>query len=82
MNKYYQLICLKGHQITDRYDSNISGGAQFCSQCGKEAIYKCPECQEPISGYEYIPNAVIAGGTDVPNYCEKCGKKFPWANLD
>lgn len=60
---YYEVmqVCLKGHQITDYYNSLPELRQEFCNKCGAKTIYQCPQCHAPIRG-DYVVEGVIGGG--------------------
>lgn len=74
-----QQVCLKGHQITDRFNSSPQFRRNFCSKCGEKTIHQCPACSAPIPG-DYHADGVVAIGfsTPVPSHCENCGEAFLW----
>jgi hypothetical protein len=57
---------------------------EFCEDCGKPTIIKCPDCKTCIKGSYRSPNAVVLANYEPPKFCYKCGKPFPWtkAKLD
>jgi hypothetical protein len=77
--QYKQVVCLNGHQLTDRasMSEQITG---FCTKCGAKLIDCCPSCQHAIYGYEEMDGVFdwTLAPTPIPKYCEKCGKPFPW----
>ncbi|MFM5170482.1 DUF2321 domain-containing protein [Aeromonas veronii] len=73
-----QQVCLKGHQITDRYNSATQYRRNYCSECGSETIHQCPECKSPIPGDYHSDTLIIGYSTPVPSHCENCGEAFPW----
>lgn len=79
MVKYKQLVCLNGHQVTDRLElsSNKTG---FCKECGEQLISTCPKCSAPIEGDETTDGVVIISTytEPVPNFCNSCGFPYPW----
>jgi predicted RNA-binding Zn-ribbon protein involved in translation (DUF1610 family) len=77
---YYdtQQVCENGHQITDRYNDYPQRRKDYCPECGAKTIHKCLNSNTEIKGYHVIPGAV-GGGSSVQDYCDKCGKQFPWA---
>lgn len=82
MGKYYtQLVCLNGHQITDRLES-FSGIKDFCKDCGSPTISKCQSCDKSILGHYEVSGVVYIGSStaDVPSYCPSCGEAFPWTS--
>ena len=75
-----QQVCMNGHQITDNYHRSPEFRRSFCDQCGAQTIHQCPKCGADIKG-DYHAEGVVAIGftTPVPEFCDKCGSKFPWA---
>lgn len=77
--QYTQLICLNGHQITDRLECSERGHQKHCDKCGKETISACPSCHAPILGDYDVPGVCAIGfSAEVPEYCASCGEAFPW----
>jgi uncharacterized protein (TIGR02391 family) len=77
-----QQVCLKGHQITGRYNTLPQHRRQFCGKCGSKTIHTCPQCEKPIPG-EYVVDGFFGGSdTAVPTHCENCGAPFPWTTQD
>ena len=76
------LICQNGHLVNDRSRGNPAHNAPRCSICGAETIAACPGCREPIRGFYYQqPDHPGSQGTPlgkVPQYCDACGRPFPW----
>ncbi len=72
-------VCKKGHQITTTLmrDKN---GQNFCKQCGTSTISKCEKCEKPISGYDWDSSVVYI--PPVPSFCDGCGNKFPWSDIE
>lgn len=72
-------VCLKGHLITERYNSYPQHRKDFCGECGAKTIFRCLQCGENIRG-DYIVSGVIGGGRPaVVLHCHKCGNGYPWA---
>jgi len=83
MTSYYDTMqaCKKwGHKITDCYDSYPENRQAYCEKCGSQTIFKCQSCNENIRGYYHVDGIIGGGGPDVPLYCHKCGKGYPWKN--
>jgi hypothetical protein len=79
MQQDIQQVCENGHQITDRFNSSSEQRKNFCSYCGAKTITACPECNHPIKGYIKYPKVIMLGyTTSVPNFCDNCGKPYPW----
>jgi len=78
---YYDVmqVCLKGHLITDQYNSYPQSRQDFCSKCGAKTIYKCPKCNTPIRGAYIGDNGIVYANIIVPYNCHKCGSPYPWA---
>ncbi len=68
-------VCLNGH-IINVPAKNLS---QFCHECGKDIIRKCPKCESPIKG-NYVDNNEILNSKffKLPKYCDSCGTPYPW----
>lgn len=77
---YYEVmqVCLKGHQITARYNECLERRQDFCNKCGAKTIYKCSKCDEPIRGKYIIKNVIDLCDTPVPYNCHQCGVRYPW----
>lgn len=78
-----QQVCLNGHQITNRYNSDPPSRKAFCPKCGAKTINSCQNCHNPINGCAFLYDT----GYDtidyiipepVPEFCAHCGKPFPW----
>jgi hypothetical protein len=74
-------VCLKGHQITDRYNCCPEFRQKFCDKCGSGTIYKCPKCGVAIRGYYEVEGIVdlTLASTPVTYNCHSCGNPYPWA---
>ena len=61
MEGYYETaqVCINGHVITSAIESNKSSMQEFCEDCGKPTIIKCPDCKSRIRGSYRSPNAVL-----------------------
>lgn len=77
-----QQICLNGHQITDTYKHNPTTRKDYCTECGAKTITTCLNCGRNIPGETHYERVVdLSGITEpVPNICQFCGTKFPWAD--
>jgi hypothetical protein len=38
----------------------------------------CPSCQSRIRGHYHVSGVFSTRSYSPPNYCEDCGKSFPW----
>jgi len=71
-------ICLNGHVITEAAIASPEHCQDFCDKCGAETIKKCSHCDADIKGYYHCRGVVGFGGLDLPKFCHKCGKPYPW----
>lgn len=79
--RYYQKICMNGHQITDFYELSINPNPpEYCEKCGEEVIATCLKCSKPILG-RYITGYSIGRVSPIPNYCRYCSSPYPWTEL-
>lgn len=81
MERYYtQLVCMNGHQVTDRLET-YSGIKNYCKDCGSKTISTCQNCSTSITGDYEVPGVVALGfETPVPSYCPFCGEAYPWTS--
>ena len=70
-------ICLKGHVVTEDI-SNPELLEDFCSKCGSQTITACPSCSAPIRGEYFAREFISLSEYELPKYCYKCGKPYPW----
>ncbi|MCH8519583.1 MAG: DUF2321 domain-containing protein [Nanoarchaeota archaeon] len=75
-------VCKNGHQITDSYNEYPKYRKDFCSECGEETIFKCPNCNSDIKGRHHVSGVISMYNTPVPKHCENCGNKYPWAKKE
>jgi hypothetical protein len=78
-----QQVCLKGHQVTDKYHRNPQFRRPFCPKCGAKTIHQCQHCNAEIRGDYHVDGVAVIGlgiTTPVPQFCEKCGEAFPWSS--
>jgi hypothetical protein len=77
-----QQVCENGHQITGCYNLGKGERQKFCQKCGAPTICACPECHAEIRGdklgQEWGGQWDSIASSDVPLYCENCGKAYPW----
>lgn len=71
-------VCKSGHIITDSAKTNPEDLKDRCTKCGTETFLKCPGCQEEIPGFKHEPNVIKPGLKVAPDFCQKCGKAYPW----
>lgn len=74
-------VCPNGHVINDGFRKYPHRNKDFCDRCGEKTITNCPKCDKPIPG-DLQDTGVVAIGfpTSAPDFCEHCGKEFPWKN--
>jgi hypothetical protein len=72
------LICLNGHVINDSSQSSPQFNKKFCDRCGESTISECPSCRRPIKGDYKSPGIAVFGRMLAPQFCEQCGRPFPW----
>ena len=66
-------FCLNGHSISE------SAKGKYCNKCGAEIISKCLKCEAPIQKeLTYEEGMLLDSGILPPDFCENCGKPFPW----
>jgi|GEM_PF-2337661 len=71
-------VCLNGHYITDRYYDSPHRRQDHCNECGAETIIECQNCGEEMDGDMLDSSIIIAGKSNIPDYCDNCGEPFPW----
>lgn len=74
------LICLNGHVINKRSETESHHNQKRCIKCGEETISQCPECNAMIKGY-YIPKDAFFESPhsfQIGMFCDECGKPYPW----
>lgn len=75
-------FCLEGHLVHARAGIGAAGAPLRCPTCDSLTISKCPGCQEPIPGL--TAGAAAPGSSPAPRsprppqYCDSCGRPFPW----
>jgi hypothetical protein len=81
-------ICLNGHLITTSINYQSELNKEYCNICGAKTLTKCIYCDAPIKGQYWItkisfvknePYSYNPYPYTIPDYCEKCGKRYPWA---
>lgn len=79
MTNFYIHVCEKGHAKTDF--RRIKPG-QTCEKCGAPLLDSCPQCGELIKKwhcYGSVPRGPKAESFPLPDRCQHCGCRFPWA---
>jgi hypothetical protein len=79
-DKIYHIaqICVNGHVVSANLKSIKTKEGKYCEECGKQTITNCQVCKNPIQGWSYNPNVIMAVSFTPPNFCLSCGKAFPW----
>ncbi len=72
-------VCLNGHKINTSYNRYPERNRKFCNTCGAKTITKCPECNSSIKGKKYTQGVVSTYSPPVKEFCDNCGKPYPWA---
>jgi len=72
-------VCLNGHVINHSYRKSPEYNKEFCQNCGKETITTCHSCNSEIPGKMHIPRVGYPGPKTPPEFCGKCGTRFPWS---
>lgn len=77
---YTGMVCLNGHEVTDRLEDLTARAAPYCSQCGEPTISSCPKCDAPVRGDYQPPRgyAHVLRKYRAPLYCDNCGAPYPW----
>jgi predicted nucleotide-binding protein len=70
-------VCENGHMITSMVKKHPEDMKKRCPDCGAPTITACKECQAPIPGQDHDPDFYFS--TSRPDYCDNCGKPYPWA---
>ena len=84
MSSYYDTmqVCKKlGHKITDYYDTLPNHRQDHCHKCGSMTITSCEFCKTKIKGHYHVSGVIGGSRPNVPLYCHKCGKPYPWKNI-
>ena len=75
-------VCLNGHGVNSRVQSNSEHNKDFCIECGAATITTCQHCGVDIKGYFHSNSnrgwRTPADHFSRPSFCEGCGKSFPW----
>ena len=76
-------VCLNGHGINSRTESNPEHNKDFCVECGAATITTCQHCDAAIKGYFHRRRVMATWSTPAdhfsrPSFCEGCGRGFPW----
>jgi hypothetical protein len=69
-------ICVNGHIINPRFQTNPAHNSKFCPKCGAETTSVCT-CGAWIRG-DYIVRGVPVKKLSIPAFCHSCGKPYPW----
>lgn len=75
-------ICINGHVINSRAQSNPERNQKFCDICGEQTITECPQCKNPIRGNYHVPGVLAIGFEYIPpKFCHNCGKPYTWTEM-
>ncbi|MBQ9526699.1 MAG: DUF2321 domain-containing protein [Fretibacterium sp.] len=89
------VVCENGHLISGDWSDFRLNPKEYCPECGAKLITNCPHCNAIIPGnictehkhYDYYEEEekieIIcthrATQREIPAFCGKCGKPYPWA---
>jgi hypothetical protein len=71
-------ICLNGHVISQFAESRPDSSQKFCKECGAKTLTSCPKCNAPVRGYHHVSGVFDLTGLSLPNFCQECGRPYPW----
>ena len=73
-------VCLNGHSINPASTKDPTPNRTYCPDCGEKTITNCQICDADIKGLALIAGMPIGKSEQykVPNYCDNCGKPYPW----
>jgi|SRR5665213_275228 len=83
-------VCEIGHVVNSFSVWAASQNHNFCPKCGAKTQTKCTQCETPIKGGvrhlglfdpdTHKQRTMSAEDVkSIPDFCPKCGQKFPWA---
>jgi hypothetical protein len=72
-------VCPNGHVANAETIQAPEFNKDYCEECGKKTITRCPNCDQPIRGR--IMFSIGMAGFKPPAYCRFCGEAFPWTAL-
>lgn len=77
---YYQIlrVCSNGHITNYTLIPFNDADSKFCTECGEPTIARCQNCKAPIQGGSNNPYVVVIAELIAPQFCQYCGKPFPW----
>ena len=64
--------------INDSVGMSSMDNAPFCRICGKSTIRTDVHCGQGIRGRYQNDYVIAVIDTQIPAFCEKCGKPYPW----
>jgi len=87
MNQFNSaLMCANKHLINAFVEDHPDQSKRYCPRCGKETFSRCPGCQSPIQGGNFVGLATNVfysfTADDVANFCANCGKPYPWVGAE
>jgi len=71
-------VCPNGHVATDDIEISPGLAGKFCKECGGANLTACPSCESRIRGHYHVSGVMMLRDYTPPNFCEDCGKPFPW----
>lgn len=74
------LVCLNGHVINKRSETESQNNQKYCAKCGEVTISQCPKCNAIIKGYYMTQDVFFESPYHFPieNFCHNCGAQYPW----
>ena len=71
-------VCINGHVINSRAETEPEHNKSYCSECGAETITSCPKCEAKILGKLHSGNYFTYPMYEAPKFCWTCGSPYPW----
>ena len=71
-------VCINGHVINPRAETEPEHNKSYCSECGAETITSCPNCEAKIRGKLHSGNYFTLPMLEAPKFCWTCGSPYPW----
>lgn len=76
------IVCRRGH-VLSAFNSPLeleTDSTQRCTTCGAKQLKACLSCNTRIRGSYFVPMVVSFAEFSLENFCDACGKAFPWAS--
>lgn len=76
------IVCRRGHTLSylNSPTELATDSALKCTICGANNLKSCPSCSTRIRGGFYSPLLLGLSEYTPENFCDSCGKAFPWAS--